>query len=161
PEAAASLRRRPSRAVTSASSMTVKWTVWETDSRRRLAMVRRTPRNGTRTVSWPGGTRAAARGPGRGGAASTRTGQPRAGAAGAGRRGSPPGGGGVGAGRPFFSERGPADAGARDRVDIDAQVARQASDGGRGKRLARLGRDAAERAADGSDHGAGVFAMGG
>ncbi len=49
-----SLLRKVSRAETSASSMTVKWTAVSTLSRSRLAMVRRTPRKGTFAVSAPG-----------------------------------------------------------------------------------------------------------
>src|SRR5262249_44399772 len=65
PEAAASLRRRESSAETSASSMTLKWTAWLTDSRRGVAMGRRTPRKGVGGGSSRGG--AAAGGGGGGG----------------------------------------------------------------------------------------------
>ena len=53
PRSVSSAARRA--AEMSASSMTLKCTAWLTLSRRRLAIVRRTPRNGTRSVASPAG----------------------------------------------------------------------------------------------------------
>jgi hypothetical protein len=54
-----------------------------------------------------------------------------------------------------------ADAGAGDGVDVDAEVAGEATDGGGGEGLAVLRGHAGEVAADRADDGAGVFAVGG